>query len=414
MSAARGASARAGLEWAALPKHWLRQNRVSPSRSAPSPASSSCVPRFPSLLPSSRDAVALSVACKALHAAVATSRWPPFSPLALLAEDGSVSEPPSGHFFAVVRPEQGGAGIQAALDACPPDGAILLLAGVFVVAESLAVHRPVHLFGRGAATLRGKGADRQPLAIVMASTSFASLSDVHVACTDEGSYALYVSNPGRLRLERCEVTSLPHPCSLVVADGSRAVLDVVDSKITGACLGVLYLSGATGSVVGCEVAGLTGAGVCVAKRGSRPRIAGNAFRACVAGVMIDSEVEPAFEVGEGNTFAECKVAGVLDQRAGANAMAALVAEAAAAAVAAGEGGAEEDEEDEEEEEEEVVLGADVQDLHLVQELVQEAAAEGLQPELGGAEPQLLLQLQGPGPVNVAAADQLQVAAAQAL
>ena len=101
------------------------------------------------------DAVVLSTACKPLHAAVAASKWPPYSPLPHVAPDGTVSEPLSGRFSVECRPEEGREGIQRAILDCEEGGSILLREGVYIMTRTLLLNRSVHIFGRGRAELRG-------------------------------------------------------------------------------------------------------------------------------------------------------------------------------------------------------------------------------------------------------------------
>ena len=65
--------------------------------------------------------------------------------------DGMVLEPPGGRFCMEISP---GEDIQSALDACPAGGAVLLRRGVHALGSSIFLSRDVHVFGRGAATLR--------------------------------------------------------------------------------------------------------------------------------------------------------------------------------------------------------------------------------------------------------------------
>ena len=89
----------------------------------------------------------LGTTCKALRAAVASSRWPPWPPgPPVILPDGSVGEPPSGRGHAVCSPSAGGEGIAAAVASVPPGGSVYLLPGTYVLAETLLLTRPVTIY----------------------------------------------------------------------------------------------------------------------------------------------------------------------------------------------------------------------------------------------------------------------------
>ena len=95
-----------------------------------------------------RDAAAL--ACVLVNAAKAyrEGRWPR---TVRVKRSGAVLEPASGTFDVVAAPGQG---VQAAVDACPRGGSVLLLPGTHEGPLVLAADQEVHVFGRGLATLR--------------------------------------------------------------------------------------------------------------------------------------------------------------------------------------------------------------------------------------------------------------------
>ena len=64
---------------------------------------------------------------------------------------GLVREPASGTFDVTVAP---GEDVQAAVDACPPDGSVLLLPGTHDGPLVLMAGKVVHMFGLGLATLQ--------------------------------------------------------------------------------------------------------------------------------------------------------------------------------------------------------------------------------------------------------------------
>ena len=87
--------------------------------------------------------------------AVASSRWFPYSTLPVVGPDGTVCEPVSGRFDAAVRPEDGEAGLRAAVASCPDGGTLLLRPGEHALTSPLELPRSLHVFGRGAAVLVG-------------------------------------------------------------------------------------------------------------------------------------------------------------------------------------------------------------------------------------------------------------------
>ena len=158
------------------------------------------LPSPPSL---SRDAVVLSTACKPLHAAVAASKWPPYSPLPLIAADCAVSEPPSGRFSVICWPEEGEVGILRAIHACKKRGSILLRVGIYSVTDMLRVNRRVHIFGRGRAELKGMA----PSFIIKSNSPSATLDQLRIdSQTESFSHPLDVYS-GNIRVQCCDVSS---------------------------------------------------------------------------------------------------------------------------------------------------------------------------------------------------------------
>ena len=122
---------------------------------------------------------------------------PPYSPLPLIALDGTVSEPLSGRFSVICRLEEGGEGIQRAIRDCEEGGCILLREGVYRVTLTLLLDRRVHFFGRGRAELRG---EMPPDSAMIRSTSpSATLDRLWINdLTKGGSWALFITS-GHLR-----------------------------------------------------------------------------------------------------------------------------------------------------------------------------------------------------------------------
>ena len=95
-----------------------------------------------------RDAASLACAFKAAAAAALASKW---RSAVRIGPGGLVLEPANGAFDVTVAP---GANVQAAVDACPPGGCVLLLPGTYEGPLVLEADKEVHVFGRGRATLR--------------------------------------------------------------------------------------------------------------------------------------------------------------------------------------------------------------------------------------------------------------------
>ena len=292
---------------------------------APSPASFRAFCRF---------AAVLSTTCKALHAAVASSKWPPFSPLPVIAPDGTVSEPLSGRFSVTCRPGGGGEGIQRALDACEEGGSILCLEGTYEVTELIRLDKRVHVFGRGAALLRGS----PPSEFFVRSTAEgATLDRLAIAsAAAQHSFAVGVQR-GRLRLQGCHVTAGARG-ACVGGVLSLSAMDVIGGTLQGGGCGAFALYGARVSLSHVEIVGCTGFGYNVQGPGTNTACARCRFRDCVWGVRIARDVDPAWAIGEGNTFEGCQ-SDVVDERLLPDHM---FQPAAAGAGAAGAGGAEGD------------------------------------------------------------------------
>ena len=103
---------------------------------------------------SDRAAALLACTCRGFRAAHAESWWPALDPAT-----GNVLEPRSGRFWRELSP---GDDVQAAVEACPEGGCILLRPGVYALVPQeggvgLNILRSVNLFGRGAATVQSPG-----------------------------------------------------------------------------------------------------------------------------------------------------------------------------------------------------------------------------------------------------------------
>ena len=161
-----------------------------------------------------RDAARLALSCRKLRAAHAASWWPSVD-----AATGAVTEPPSGRFWRTLSP---GDDVQAAIDACPEGGAVLLAPGRHHLTASSArggadsasvgrrraglwLDRDVCIFGRGAATLCSASGD-----VVIITATRAVLDGVHVRQTSErrrpDGCGVFVA-AGRSRLQSCDISA---------------------------------------------------------------------------------------------------------------------------------------------------------------------------------------------------------------
>ena len=131
-----------------------------------------------------------------------------------VAKDGTVHEPASGAFDVTVPP---GANVQAAVDACPAGGSVLLLPGKYDGPLVLQAGKEVHVFGRGRAKLRAaKGT-------VVTSESATSTLDGLIIRREGGSRynvhdCVWIKG-GRLRMQACDVTSSGLNSSCVRIEG---------------------------------------------------------------------------------------------------------------------------------------------------------------------------------------------------
>ena len=199
------------------------------------------------------DAVVLSTVCKPLCAAVAASKWPPYSPLPLIAPDGTVSEPVSGRFSITCRPEEGGEGVQHAIYDCPPAGSILLLEGVYNVTEPIgfAPSDSVHIFGRGRAELRSCTSNRHLLQSYSPLATFDRLR-INIQSAELGALSI---TGGHFRLQGCDLSArVENDAPLLHASARRmspAVCDALGCSFLSMGWGVVaFYDGASGRVEG--------------------------------------------------------------------------------------------------------------------------------------------------------------------
>ena len=114
-------------------------------------------------------------------------------------------EPANGAFDVTVAP---GEDVQAAVNACPPGGCVLLLPGTHAGPLALRADKEVHVFGRGQATLRAANVD------VLTSTASKSTVDGLLVrqegtgdlALDSSAFCGVVVKQGALRLQACQIS----------------------------------------------------------------------------------------------------------------------------------------------------------------------------------------------------------------
>ena len=121
-----------------------------------------------------------------------------------------------------------------ALLACPPGGCVLLQPGAHAGPLLLPANRPVHVFGRGQATVAytyGHGPWTDALLCRGGDSSVDGVTIQLIAFPGEeapGS-GVHVEGGGRLRLARCDVTSGAAGAAVLV-DAPGSSLTAVDCK----------------------------------------------------------------------------------------------------------------------------------------------------------------------------------------
>ena len=129
-----------------------------------------------------------------------------------IGRSGAVREPASGAFDVTVAP---GEDVQAAVDACPPGGCVLLRPGTHAGPMKLAADKVVHVFGRGRAILRAA------VKSVLKSEAAVSTADRLIIRREVGGdiHESAVSIlEGGLRLQACDIVSAVFYCVLILSD----------------------------------------------------------------------------------------------------------------------------------------------------------------------------------------------------
>ena len=89
---------------------------------------------------------------------------------------------------------------------------------------------------------------------------------------------------------------------------------IVGCQLSGGRHTVQWSEGSLGRLEGCQISGAGGAGLLLAHPSTSPAVSGNTFRDCQFGVGILPDVDAAWALGPGNTFANIAPANVLDGR----------------------------------------------------------------------------------------------------
>ena len=163
-------------------------------------------------------------AFKAAADARLASKW---NSAVRVGRSGAVLEPASGAFDMTVAP---GENVQAAVDACPPGGSVLLLPGTHEGPLVLTAGKVVHVFGRGRATLRASTG-----AVVTSEADTSTMDGLVIrreAPHDDeeeeeewGEGDCVWIKGGRLRLQACDVTGdAIYSYCVVIEGGADPVL----------------------------------------------------------------------------------------------------------------------------------------------------------------------------------------------
>ena len=170
------------------------------------------LPRF---RPNRRDAAALACSCASARAAFPQSKW--FRSVRI-GPSGAVLEPLSGAFDVTVAP---GEGVQAAVDACPRGGCVLLQPGTHEGPLVLSADQEVHVFGRGEALLR-VGSSGTVLTSLAAMATLDGLALRREVGGSLGDCGVSIKG-GRLRLQACDVFNATGTC-ICVEGGAEPVM----------------------------------------------------------------------------------------------------------------------------------------------------------------------------------------------
>ena len=155
-----------------------------------------------------------------------------------------------------------GQAVQAAVDACPPDGCVLLLPGTHEGPLVLPAGKVVHVFGRGSATLRAA------TGAVVTSEAATSTCDGLIIRREAGGTTnnyhdcVWIKG-GRLRLQACDVTSAASNVVCVVIEGGADPALVACKCVRARALsfsGLMLAGGEGGAVAPCLARGVMAGG----------------------------------------------------------------------------------------------------------------------------------------------------------
>ena len=144
--------------------------------------------------------------------------------------------------------------------------------------------------------------------------SSATLDQLRVDNQAEGSPHTIICT-GRLKLQGCHVSARFGQALKSWGPANRA--DALGCTLFGGVCAVSFESGASGRVEGCDLGSFgQGCGLRVSgpEAGTFPLVSRNTIRDCKVGVTVHRDVDPAWSLGEDNTFANCAEGGLVDAR----------------------------------------------------------------------------------------------------
>jgi len=154
----------------------------------------------------------------AFHAYKTSPRWS--RSVRIAPTSRRVLPPLAGHDVEVAPGEC----LQAAINACPQGGSVLMRPGVHAGTFELHLHRVVHVFGAGQAILRAPESKGASVSALVASNATAStldgivFVDPHAKC----SKALVLVRGGSLRVQACDLVAAEGTC-IRIATGTPVI-----------------------------------------------------------------------------------------------------------------------------------------------------------------------------------------------
>ena len=187
------------------------------------------------------DAAVLACTCTAAEAAYVDSYH---YRAVRIGRGGAVLEPANGAFNVTVAP---GANVQAAVDACPRGGCVLLLPGTHAGPLVLTADQEVHVFGRGLATLSLHAASGDLINSVAATSTIDGLilryAPKEVFTEEDGvgdaaEHGVRIGGGG-LRLQNCDLASAS-PFACLYVEGPHTDPVIVGCWYVGSRRAVLF------------------------------------------------------------------------------------------------------------------------------------------------------------------------------